>query len=254
MNLDRDYQKEPLEVLSFGGGVQSTAMILMVADGILPRPDVIMFADTGSELPETLEHIQANVIPFVENVLKLPFIICRSHRGALHDDYIRLKALPMVGVRSCTGNFKIDPQRREIRKIVGNRRGKLMARCWMGITTDESRRKPDKKDPREPKWVEKTYPLLDLVPTSREECQAINERHNWNVIKSGCFCCPYSGSKHWLKLREDHPDLFAIALEMEKIKNEHRPGKWGLFRERPLADLGTIDLEDATCDSGGCFV
>lgn len=227
----------------------------MVHEGTLPRPDVVMFADTGSELPETLEHIEKNARPFVEEVLKIPFIICRSHRAPLHEDYMRLQALPMVGIRSCTGNFKIDPQRRAIREIVGRRNGVLMAQCWMGITTDEANRKPAKKDPREPKWVEKTYPLLDLVPTSREECEAINDRHNWEVIKSGCWCCPYSGSKHWLSLRENHPDLFDLALEMERLKNEKRPGKWGLFRERPLAQLDEIDLPDSTCDSGeGCFI
>ena len=58
--MERDYLEEPLEVLSFGGGVQSTAMLLMVHEGILPRPDVVMFADTGSELPETIEHIEKN--------------------------------------------------------------------------------------------------------------------------------------------------------------------------------------------------
>jgi len=252
--IDRDFQADPLQVLSFGGGVQSTAMLLMVHEGILPKPDVVMFADTGSELPETLEHIEKNAIPFVEKILEIPFIICRSHRAPLHKDYMRLKALPMIGIRSCTGNFKIDPQRREIRKIVGNGRGKLLAQCWMGITTDEAKRKPKTKDPREPKWIEKTYPLLDLVPTSREECERINANHNWDVIKSGCWCCPYSGSAHWKNLRDQHPDLFAIALEMERIKNEHRPGKWGLFRERPLADLDTIELEDSSCDSGGCFI
>jgi len=251
---DRDYQKEPLQVLSFGGGVQSTAMLLMIHEGTLPKPDVVMFADTGSELPETIEHIETNARVFIEDVLKLPFIICRSHRGALHDDYMRLSALPMVGIRSCTGNFKIDPQRRAIREIVGKRNGVLMAQCWIGITTDEAKRKPETKSPREPKWVEKTYPLLDLVPTSREECQTLNLKYEWQVVKSGCFCCPYMGSKGWLDLKENHPDLFKIALEMERLKNIKRPGKWGLFREMPLSKLGTIEVKASTCDSGGCFL
>jgi len=252
--MERDYLEEPLQVLSFGGGVQSTAMLLMVHEGTLPRPDVVMFADTGSELPETIAHIENNARPFIENVLKIPFIVCRSHRGALHDDYMRIQAIPMVGIRSCTDNFKIAPQRKAIRKIVGNRNGKLLAECWMGITTDEAKRKPEKKDPREPKWIEKTYPLLDLVPTSRAECQALNDRHNWNVVKSGCHCCPYQSTKSWLKLKKDHPELFAISLEMERLKNEKRPGKMGLHQDKPLSTIGHLDMADATCDSNGCFL
>ena len=252
---DRDYQKEPLQVLSFGGGVQSTAMLLMIHEGTLPKPDVVMFADTGSELPETIEHIETNARQFIEDVLQIPFIVCRSHRGSLHGDYMRLQALPMIGVRSCTGNFKIDPQRRAIREIVGRRNGVLMAQCWMGITTDEAERKPKVKDKREPMWVEKIYPLLDLVPTSRDECQALNLKYKWEVIKSGCWCCPYAGSQHWLDLKANHPDLFSIALEMERLKNEKRPGKWGLFKQMPLSMLGTIDVEDSTCDAGSsCFL
>jgi len=252
---DRDYQKEPLQVLSFGGGVQSTAMLLMVHEGTLPKPDVVIFADTGSELPETLEHIERNAKPFIEDILKIPFIIARSHRGALHDDYMRLAAIPMIGVRSCTGNFKIDPQRRVIREIVGRRNGVLMAECWMGITTDEAKRKPKKKDPREPKWVEKTYPLLDLVPTSREECQELNLKHEWEVIKSGCFCCPYQSTASWRGLKQTHPDLFAISVEMERLKNIKRPGKWGLHKDKPLSTIEDFEEDASACDTGaGCFI
>ena len=254
MIIDRDYQKDPLQVLSFGGGVQSTAMLLMVHEGILPRPDVVMFADTGSELPETLQHIEDNARPFIEQVLKIPFIIARSQRGTLHDDYMRLSAIPMIGIRSCTDNFKISPQRKEIRKIVGNRNGILLAECWMGITTDESKRKPKIKDPREPKWIEKTYPLLDLIPTSRADCQEMNDRHNWSVVKSGCFCCPYQSTKSWQKLKLDHPELFEISLEMERMKNIKRPGKMGLHQEKPLSTIEELNLPDSMCDSGGCFI
>ena len=251
----RDFIEFPLQVLSFGGGTQSTAMLLMIEEGTLPRPDVVIFADTGSELPETIEHIEQVAKPYIENVLKLPFIIARSHRAPLHGDYMRLKAIPIVGVRSCTGNFKIDPQRREIRKIVGNGRGKLLAQCWLGITTDEARRKPAEKDPREPLWIEKTYPLLDLIPTSRDECIALNEKHGWNVAKSGCFCCPYQGTKTWQELKRDHPDLFAIALEMERIKQENKPGRMGLHQDKPLSTIEDIVLDASMCDSGaGCFI
>lgn len=43
-------------VVSYGGGTNSTAMLIaMVYKGI--KPDLILFADTGGELPETYEFI-----------------------------------------------------------------------------------------------------------------------------------------------------------------------------------------------------
>lgn len=252
---DRDFLVEPLQVLSFGGGVQSSAMLLMIGEGTLPKPDLVLFADTGSEMPHTIEHIENVVKPYCKNVLKLPFHTVRSHRGSLHEDYMNKQALPMVAMRSCTGNFKIDPQRRFIRTIVGRKNGKKLADSWLGITTDEANRKPSHKDVREPKWIDLAYPLLDLVPTSREECIEINAKYGWNVVKSGCFCCPYSSSQQWRNLRDNHPDLFEICLEMERLKNERRPGKWGLHRERSLDTIDDWDLPEASCENdGGCFI
>jgi len=40
----------PLQVLSLGAGVQSSAMLLMACHGeITPRPDVAIFSDTHAE-------------------------------------------------------------------------------------------------------------------------------------------------------------------------------------------------------------
>ncbi len=42
-----------MKIVSYGGGVNSTAMILfLLRQNIIP--DMIVFCDTGAELPETL--------------------------------------------------------------------------------------------------------------------------------------------------------------------------------------------------------
>lgn len=47
-----------LLAVCFGSGVDSTAMLVALhAAGL--RPDIITFADTGAEKPETLAHIEA---------------------------------------------------------------------------------------------------------------------------------------------------------------------------------------------------
>jgi hypothetical protein len=259
MSDNRDYVKEPLEVLSYGGGTQSTAMLVLIKQGKLPKPDLVLHADTGSEMPETVAFIE--IAKKLCEEIEVPFEVVTSPRGSLHEDYMRLKAIPIIGIRSCTSTFKIKPQRRFIRKIVGNKNGKVLANMWLGITTDEARRRVDKSDVQ---WTGLRYPLLDEYPMTRKDCIQINEEAGLKVGKSGCFCCPYAGSSHWHKLKNDYPELFAIAMEMEKIKDEFRGEGRGLSRKGKLKDLlnqtSIFDFfEDNTssgCDdaSGGCFL
>jgi len=45
-------------VLSYGGGVQSTALLIAAVLGKIPRPDVAIFADTGWEPKQVISWIQ----------------------------------------------------------------------------------------------------------------------------------------------------------------------------------------------------
>jgi 3'-phosphoadenosine 5'-phosphosulfate sulfotransferase (PAPS reductase)/FAD synthetase len=255
----RDYQKSPLQVLSFGGGVQSTAMVLLIKEGKLPKPDLIIHSDTGSEMPHTEPIIKA--IENISNELNIPFKIVKSHRGRLHQDYINRSTVPVVGIRSCTLNFKVFPQRREIRKIVGNNKGVLLAECWLGITTDEEKRRIDS----DLKWIGNKFPLLDDYRLSRKDCLEICIKHNLNVKKSGCFCCPYQGKKGFINLYRNHPDLFDICLTMEKnyqnrfkVKKSLTPNL-STLKDLQISDLFTfggeiIQEDESNCNSGGCFL
>lgn len=50
---------EPLKltVLSLGAGVQSTVLALMACEGVLPKPDLAIFADTGWEPKRVYDHL-----------------------------------------------------------------------------------------------------------------------------------------------------------------------------------------------------
>jgi 3'-phosphoadenosine 5'-phosphosulfate sulfotransferase (PAPS reductase)/FAD synthetase len=54
------------QVLSYGGGVQSVAMCVLVARGILERPDYIVCADTGREATSTWDYLDEVMQPFLE--------------------------------------------------------------------------------------------------------------------------------------------------------------------------------------------
>ena len=258
MIAQRDWVAHPLQVLACGLGTQSCAMLFMVRDRLIPKPDLVLHADTGSELPETVALVEKARI-FVEEVLGIPFVVVRSDRGSLHEDYMKHGAIPIMGIRSCTDNFKIAPQRRFIRTIVGKGgpRGAVLAQCWLGISTDEAQRRSESNV----KWNQITYPLLDIHPMTRAECIELNRINGWDVGKSGCFCCPYAGTTAYRELRETHPTLFQKALDLEAnaerriLERSGKPLRMGLVQGRKLSLLDTITLPSSSCDSGaGCFI
>jgi len=257
--IERDFEKEPLQVLSFGAGKQSTVMLLLVIDGKLPKPDMVIHCDTGSEMPHTIPVLEWAKVECEK--LKIPFIISESKHGSLHSAYMKNGSLPMVGMRSCTGRFKVEVFHHTIRKIVGDKGGVCLAVGWIGISTDERTRRARERL----KWIVNRYPLLDEVMMSRNECNEYIEAHGMKVEKSGCFCCPYAGVKHFIKLRKRHPDLFKICVDMERGYFKKKPNRsYGLLPKlrslesleiSPLTDWG-FDFDGVSdCDpDGGCFL
>lgn len=249
---------DPVSFLSYGGGVQSTAMILKCLDGSLERPDYIVFANTGSEMPYTYDVVQevkqlveAEGIPWVEV----------EHHTPLHEAYLESNGLPVIGVRSCTSKWKIEPINRFMRSIVGMGRRRILAQVWIGISTDESKR----ATPSTNQWVERRYPLLDLN-MSRDDCSHFLKSHGMEVKKSGCFLCPYQSAHQWSKLRREYPDLFAVALAMETNAKEIRGFRGGLWGSRrsiiafdsdvTLEDFGfDLEVQAEKCSTqGSCFL
>jgi hypothetical protein len=254
--VQRNWVEKPLQFLSYGGGVQSTAMLIMIELGLLPKPDLVIHSDTGSEMPHTENFIQI-ARKYVEEVLEIPFVVVRSHLGSIYDHNLSKGWIPMIGLRSCTDNFKIVPQRKYIRSVVGRGgpRGALLAEGWLGITTDEESRRVEGTGV---KWSGITYPLLDIHRMSREDCVNLNLTKGWKVQKSGCFFCPYMSKNSWKAVREDHPDLFEMAIVLEENKREKRGGKWGLHQATPLRELdsapATRDSHGCAATDGGCFL
>ena len=90
--------------LSFGGGVQTTAMLLM--------PDMdfsaVVFADTGGENPETYDYIERYSRPYVEKELAIKFVTVKASievggtmQGTLEDYCLVAKKTPSMHMRWC---------------------------------------------------------------------------------------------------------------------------------------------------------
>jgi hypothetical protein len=190
-------------VVSYGAGTNSTAMLV----GLYERgecPDLILFADTGGEKPETYKHLEA-VSKWCIYVGFPEIVIVLAPNISLEEDCIKRGALPSIayGFKTCSQRWKKQPQDKYL-----NHHGMKDATRLIGIDMDETRRAKDYHNVR--------YPLIEFG-WGRDECvEAISRAGLSQPGKSACFFCPSSKPREIIALKRDHPDLFARAVAMER--------------------------------------
>ena len=243
--------------MSYGGGKQTVAMITLVLEGKLPRPDLIVMADTGREVKTTFEYLDRVVQPALREVgLRVEIA---GHEYSHHDLYKSGDLLLPTFTRQngtigkmptfCSDEGKQRVIRRWLRE-----RGVNDTDVWLGISLDEAERMKDSGL----NWYRHVYPLIELVPMHRSQCVTQIQKFGWEVPnKSRCYMCPNQSALAWkdLKRRADGDFDKAVQLENEvRQKDQH-------VYFHPLA----IPLEQAVeqsklqkdmfdgCDSGYCF-
>ena len=240
MNTDRKTYK----AISYGGGVNSTAMALLLADR--GEEFLMVFADTGAEYPETLEYLSyfEEATGFhidVVRVGKVENLDC-SNRGLL--DYCEQRTLiPMRAYRWCTEKFKINPiEDYCLRNNVSHQ--------FIGFDAGESRRAKTYLN----LFYSKSYPLIEMG-IDRQGCVEIIKAHGIKVPrKTGCWCCSFQAIANWKYLFENHPELWNAAREMESAVIDKRGGDQActLWRnQKTLEDLAqrwTGDAEEGDND------
>lgn len=261
-----------LRAISYGGGVQSTALIVLAATGRVSA-DLAIFANVGdnAEDPATLAYVRDVAMPYAAAAgLEL---VERNRGGVNPDLYDRLTrpgsrflGIPIrltngaPGRRSCTRDYKMIVVGRELK-----RRGASAATpagVLIGISTDEAGRANNR---RAEAWEAIEYPLLTLG-LSRMDCREIITGAGLPVPpKSACWFCPFHTRAAWHNMRVDRPELFERAAELEEHLNTVRAsiGKdsvWLSAGAIPLrssigdeAALFDVDLVPGECDSGWCM-
>lgn len=165
-----------IRLLSFGGGQQSHALAVLIAQGQV-QVDYVVFANVGekSENPDTLEYIENYTKPYLAEA-GIRFVEVRKvnrqgqpvdlYDAAMRND--RTIPLPVVmpsgafGNRQCTSHWKIE-QVDKFAKSTG-------ATHWitsLGISWEEMRRMRSERWERVNKdsarWHKRVaYPLIDL--------------------------------------------------------------------------------------------
>jgi hypothetical protein len=266
-----------MRVFSFGGGVQSMAVLVLSAQGVLPYTHFVL-ANVGddSENPATLDYVRHIAVPYADahglSVVEIKRPRKPEQDQTLFEDAWNENAnipIPVYmsgggpGSRNCTSEWKIKVIERWMRDNAGATK-KNRVPLGVGISVDESHRMRTDDPEREP-YLYKEYPLIDLMMT-RNKCQdAIIKAGLPLAPKSSCWFCPYKRKAEWSKMRAEQPDLWSKAVELEQriVAKRVRAGKDPAYLtayNKPLEDIIPLisvnmfdDDDPMACESGYCM-
>ena len=241
-----------MNILNYGGGTQTVAMVILVANGVLPKPDRIIIADTGREVSSTWRYLDEYIQPFVEKRIGMRVEIA-SHDLATVDLYshqgvLLLPAFTKSGKLSnwCSNEWKARVVTRYIRQTYP--RGQITN--WIGFSLDEVRRVKGAKG--------RIYPLIGHAIT-RADCERIIATAGLpQPRKSRCWCCPNQSNEEWRSMSMDE---MTAAIELDEAIRaediERNEGGFFLHHSRqPLADadFSVEDRHASGCQLGLCFI
>ena len=248
-----------LTVISLGGGVQSSVVALMAAEGLIkPMPDYAVFADTGWEPAGVYRHID-----WLET--QLPFPVQRVGRSNIREDILAgtnstgqpFNSIPAfirsttgkggIAKRQCTREYKLAPIETELRKLLGAGYKEVLwpdifVELWIGISSDEvMRMKPSRQ-----RWIHHYWPLIEKE-MSRADCQEwFAQRYPGRTLpRSACIGCPYHTDAEWRQMQQHDPESWADAVFVDNaLRTGARAQRFGgeMYLHQSLTPLAEIDF------------
>lgn len=193
-------------VMGISGGKDSAALAIYLRERV-PEMEYF-FCDTGKELPETYEFLQRLEVALGKRIVRL-----NAERDFDHWLFVYQGALPSPQMRWCTRMLKLKPFEEWV--------GDDPVVTYIGIRADENRdgyisTKPNitAKFPFRDDGIVKA----DVVRILEEAGVGMPEYYSWRT-RSGCYFCFFQRKIEWVRLSEEHPDLFEKAVEYEDKVN-----------------------------------
>jgi hypothetical protein len=246
-------------VWSYGGGVQSAAIGVLIATGRLPKPDLAVIADTGREARSTWDYLENVMQPFLRAWCNLE-IQRAPHTLATVDLYGHNGDLLIPAFTGTGGKLPTFCSNEWKRRVVARwlrQQGVEECDLWLGISADELQRARTGADPQ---WMRNVYPLLTLVQPAmaRADCVVLLLHHALPLPeKSACWMCPLRSNEEWRALRDKYPVDFWAAENLEQAIRAKDPD---VFLHRSGVPLKDVDLEEPVdgqvslfCDGGFCW-
>jgi hypothetical protein len=246
-------------VFNYGGGRQTVAMCVMIAKGVLPRPDIIVMADTGRENPSTWEYLEQHVKPFLAK--QDLAVEIAPHSLATVDIYGKNGDL-LLPVFTETGKLRTYCSNEWKRRVIDRylrSKGIQSGTRWIGFGFDEKRRWSKLHGMTEGKWTT-VCPLVDLMVNTATCLKIIEAAGLPQPHHSACWMCPHKQNSEWRSIRDNYPEHWqqAIAMDEEVRENDAKGGVFLHHDRVPLAEAN-IDIDESEgkvqqCTLGVCFV
>lgn len=204
--MGKKYSHEINHYISWGGGVNSTAIIALHLLGKLNGRPEIVFADTSGETPKTYVYINAIRHLLIPEGWKFTILSPKTHPEVYYKQARETKTLldyckkytriPSYSHLWCNLHFKLTP-------LGLYAKGR---RPMIGICKDENHRM---------KKGDAIYPLAEYT---REDCKdLIRQAGLPSAHKTGCFFCRLQPKAQWIELYKNNPELWKECVELEEI-------------------------------------
>lgn len=218
-------------ILSCGMGQNSVSLAIWLINNNKPL-DLIIFCDTGAEMPETYNYIK-EFSDYCKSKNK-EFVVIQSDLGGIYEFCYGKELIPTRQFRWCTHKFKVIPYNNYVKKLFG----KEEIYTYIGIGSDEEHRKDSFKN-KETKTLKYLFPFVDEVKIGRKESVEMIQKEGLNVpVKSGCYMCPFQPKTSWINLHNKHFDLFKKSMKLERNCSSYPKitlmGKTKLFNLRKI--------------------
>lgn len=260
-----------MNIINYGGGTNSTAMLIGMHRKGIPV-DLIIFSDTGSEMPHTYQYLNDMNIWLkshgMPEIIILEYANKDGKRVTLENDCLSNNSLPSIayGFKTCSLKHKKSVQDKycnhnaQCIDIWG--KGEKVNR-FIGFDAGEEKRKINAfVSNLQDKKFNTIYPLIDWG-WYREDCIRVIQEEGLPLPgKSSCFFCPSMKKPEIKELKQKYPELYDRAIAIEDNAKENlisiqglgRNYSWKNFMEFEESQIGMCFMYDPESEIPcGCY-
>lgn len=274
---------KPLKILSYGAGMQSTALALMACANasavrderehpypLVPIYDLVIFCDLGFEPPWVERQAE-----FVRKACENAGIWYKTLDTPLYQDLMRdfgnkrVVSIPWWTLRddghksrmprNCTIDYKVQEISKFVRwEVLEYRKGQILRdedkkahEMHMGFGYEEIRR--CKENPN-PMFVNR-FPLVDMKLVRADNYAYIRDVWGFDTKASACAFCPFHRNYFFQHLRQNEPAAYGQLVRVDELlrdKTPRPPMDSALFISRSRKRLTELTPED--CNDAEYFM